>query len=163
MSREFRIIPECNVDTLLVELMGFKRPNHQHGISNVTKEMQEKYQNRLAIGVIDNDKIARHPYYQEFKIIETREHFLFKHSPDTQHFIIVVTPDFEHCMFNISEELGINPKEHGFKNVKQFKKFTRTDDVAENQNVKQFLNRLIQKKNSPIQYLRTWIREKLNE
>lgn len=162
MSRELRIIPECNVETLLMQLMGFGKTNHEHGINNVTKAMEKQYKNRLAIGIVDNDKIAKHPYYQEFNVIETHDHFLFKQRPDTQHFVIVFTPDFEYCIFNIAKELGIDPKKDGFKNVKQFKKFTRTEDVADNERVKIFLNRLIYKKNSPLQYIHTWIRKKLN-
>ena len=55
------LIPECYGDTLLVEILGFKRPNHQtSGIGQVIKVMKEKYSNRLAIGIIDADKKITH-------------------------------------------------------------------------------------------------------
>jgi type II secretory ATPase GspE/PulE/Tfp pilus assembly ATPase PilB-like protein len=37
MSKAGRIIPECEGDTVLVEMLGYKRPNHQYGIHEVLK------------------------------------------------------------------------------------------------------------------------------
>lgn len=161
MSRELRVVPECHADTLLIDLMGFKNPNHQQGINNVAAKISEDYKNRLAIGVIDNDKFRRHKYYDGFEVEKKGEHFIFEYKPETKHFLVVMSPDFEKCMFNIASELNVETDKYGFKTVKQFKRFTKHRNVADNQNVKQFLNTLIQKKNSPLQNMQEWIHEKL--
>jgi len=162
MSRELRVIPECHVDTLLVDLMGFKKPNHQQGINNVAKKMSENYKNRLAIGVIDNDKIRLHKYYEDFAVSENKEHFRFEYKPETKHFAVVISPDFERCMFNIANELNVDPSKYGFKTLKQFKRLTKSTNVADNPKVRGFLESLINKKNSPLKYVQNWITQKLN-
>lgn len=48
------IIPECYVDTNLVETLVCPGGcNHQKGCNQVAKVMQDKFANRLAIGIID--------------------------------------------------------------------------------------------------------------
>jgi hypothetical protein len=55
----FAIIPECYVDTNLVETLvpptgrGY---NHQHGCGTVTKVMKERFADGFAVGIIDKDK-----------------------------------------------------------------------------------------------------------
>ena len=163
MPRELRIIAECHAETLLINLMGFKGPHHEQGINNVARKMSKDYKNKTAIGIIDNDKIRKDAYYKGFEVIERKRHFIFENKADTTHFLVVNSPDLEKCMFNIAEELNVNPKDYGFNSVKHFKKFTKNRNVHLNQNVKQFLNTLIQKKASPLQDVKTWIVEKLNE
>ena len=56
------IIPECYVDTNLVETLVCKAGcNHQKGCNQVAKVMQEKFADRFAVGIIDADK--RKPGY----------------------------------------------------------------------------------------------------
>jgi hypothetical protein len=56
------IIPECYIDTNLVETLVCPAGcNHQKGCNQVAKVMQEKFADRFAIGMIDADK--RRPGY----------------------------------------------------------------------------------------------------
>ena len=67
------IIPECYVDTNLVEtLVCTYGCNHQKGCNQVAKVMQEKFADRFAVGIIDADK--RKPgYLKEFNEIASSE------------------------------------------------------------------------------------------
>jgi len=159
------ILVEGPADRLLISMMGFERPFRvPGGIGGVAKAMKNSYKNRKAIGVVDNDK-AKHPkYFDDFKTEERiGNHFILKYLPNTKHYLILVNPVFEKCIFNIAEKLEVNPEMYGFKSLKQFKNATKDENVHKNQNVKQFLNTLIQKKDSPLKKVKTWIVEKLNE
>ncbi len=61
------IIPECYIDTNLVETLSCRDGcNHQKGCNQVAKIMKEKFADRFAVGIIDADK--RTPgYLREFK------------------------------------------------------------------------------------------------
>lgn len=160
------VLPECHADTLLIRLMGFERPAHKYSIGAVANAMKDGYKNRAAVGVIDNDKGNIPKYFDDFETESKTSNFIFKHLPDKKRFLVVVTPAFESCIFNIAEELRVNPADYGFKSMKQFKNATKDKNVQNNQNVKQFLNTLIQKKgkdkkDSPLQEVKTWIIEKL--
>ena len=51
------IIPECNADTNLVQtLMQMKGANHQKLCGQVTHELQTKFRDKFAVGIIDLDK-----------------------------------------------------------------------------------------------------------
>lgn len=58
MAKNLNIIPECYVDTLLLEtiISNNKEFNHQKGCNTVAKRMKENLNDKFALGVIDNDK-----------------------------------------------------------------------------------------------------------
>ena len=62
------ILVEGPADRLLINMMGFERPFRvPGGIGGVAKAMKNNYKNRIAIGVVDNDK-AKHPkYFDDFE------------------------------------------------------------------------------------------------
>ncbi len=87
------IIPECYLDTMLIETLVFpkKAYNHQKGCHTVAKVMQERFTNTFALGILDNDK-EQVCYLAEFtKIAEQHSVTLFRH-PDKHHYIILYPP-----------------------------------------------------------------------
>jgi len=162
MIDDSSVIPECHADTLLIRLLGFERPTHKEGIGGVANVMKKDYKNRAAVGVVDDDNKTP-TYFKSFEVEKRRNNFIFKYLPHEKHCLLVVTPAFESCIFNIAEELRVNPADYGFKSMKQFKNATKDKNVHNNQNVKQFLNTLIQKKDSPLKEVKTWIIEKLDD
>ena len=54
---ELYIIPECYVDTNLIETLvpTAKGYNHQKGCNNVVKVMKEKLSDKFAVGIVDKD------------------------------------------------------------------------------------------------------------
>lgn len=106
------IIPECYVDTNLVETLVCPAGcNHQKGCNQVAKVMQEKFSNRFAIGMIDADK-RRPSYLNEFKAIASSTHIsLFRH-PKRPHFIILVQPAIEGFILSCASIGNIDLKEY---------------------------------------------------
>ncbi len=70
---DLAIIPECYVDTNLVETLvppEGKGYNHQHGCNTVTKIMKERFADRFAVAIIDKDK-KEVDYLQQCDILLT--------------------------------------------------------------------------------------------
>ena len=161
MSRHLNIIPECHADTLPVEIAGYKNPNHQANNSEVIRVMETSFKNRKAIGLIDNDKVkARN--FDHFAITEKENDLTLLAHPNAYHFLIMVTPAFERWVFNAAQKTGIDPNKYGFKTMKYFKAKSKNINVASDQQFKQFLNAIKQKKNSPFLTLNRWIDKTLN-
>lgn len=50
------LIPECNVDTVFVEALGYKKPNHAPNINDVFKIFAKRKATEKLIGFVDDDK-----------------------------------------------------------------------------------------------------------
>jgi len=125
------IIPECYVDTNLVEtLVCTAGCNHQKGCNQVTKVMQEKFADRFAVGIIDADKKSP-SYLNEFSEIASSEHLkLFRHS-NRPHFIILVHPAADRFILSCAKVAGVNVANYGLSPV--LKEFTvQTKNVMSN-------------------------------
>lgn len=155
------IIPECYADTLLVSLIGFKGANHALGIGEVSRLMQKNYKTRLAIGVIDADK-TQPKYFDKFESIKRVKGLEHKKHPDFNHHIIVVKPAFEKWIFAAANAVDVEPSKYGFKTEKYFKNVSKNVNVSSNDNFKQFINTINQKKSEPTETLKNWIEELLN-
>lgn len=125
------IIPECYIDTNLVEtLVCSGGCNHQKGCNQVAKVMQEKFAERFAVGMIDADK-RRPGYLKEFKEVASSEHIsLFRH--DTRpHFIILIQPAADGFILSCAKRGGIDMKDYELSPV--LKEFTaQTKNVMSN-------------------------------
>jgi len=85
------IMPECYIDTTLVESLLDADVNHKHNCNEVAKEMQKgKYKNEFAVGIIDNDK-RKLSYIEDgfVKIGQTENLTLLKHRNKHQYIIKV--------------------------------------------------------------------------
>lgn len=125
------IIPECYIDTNLVEtLVCTGGCNHQKGCNQVAKVMQEKFANRFVIGIIDADK-RRPGYLSEFCEIAYSEHIkLFRH-PVRSHFIILIHPAADGFILSCAEVANVNMADYGLSS--KLKEFTaQTKNVMSN-------------------------------
>lgn len=102
------IIPECYVDTNLIEsLVNAQGCNHQKGCNQVCKVMKEKFANRFAIGIIDADK--RQPsYLTEFNLIGQIGHISVLGHRSRPHFIILISPAIDQFILDSAAELNID-------------------------------------------------------
>ena len=102
------IIPECYVDTNLIEtLLRAQGCNHQKGCNQVCKVMKEKFVDRFAIGIIDADK--RQPSdIAEFNKIGERGHLQVLKHPARPHFIILISPAIDQFILDSALELNID-------------------------------------------------------
>lgn len=129
------IIPECYVDTNLVEtLVCPSGCNHQKGCNQVAKVMQEKFANRFAVGIIDADK-RRPGYLNEFREIASSQHLkLFRH-PVRPHFIILVHPAIDGFILSCAEVAQVNMTDYELSPV--LKEFTaQAKNVMSNKDVR---------------------------
>lgn len=102
------IIPECYVDTNLVEtLVCYSGCNHQKGCNQVTKVMQEKFADRFAVGIIDADK-RRPGYLNTFKEIASSKHLKLLRHYKRPHFIILVHPAIDGFILSCAESGNID-------------------------------------------------------
>lgn len=125
------IIPECYIDTNLVEtLVCTGGCNHQKGCNQVAKVMQEKFADRFAVGIIDADK-RRPGYLSEFCEIASSEHIkLFRH-PVRSHFIILVHPAADGFILSCAEVANVNMAHYRLSS--KLKEFTaQTKNVMSN-------------------------------
>lgn len=129
------VIPECYIDTNLVEtLVCTAGCNHQKGCNQVAKVMQEKFSDRFAVGIIDADK--RQPsYLNEFSEIASSEHLkIFRHESRT-HFMILVNPAADSFILSCAESAGIDMADYGLSQA--LKTFTaQTKRVTSNKDLR---------------------------
>ena len=55
------IMPECYVDTNLIEYLIGDTVSHQHCCSKVVGTMKGRFADRFAVGIIDEDKVEMAP------------------------------------------------------------------------------------------------------
>lgn len=125
------IIPECYVDTNLVEtLVEATGCNHQKGCNQVVKVMQEKFADRFAIGIIDADK-RRPSYVNDFMEIDKSEHLQLLKHPRRPHYIVLVNPAIDGFILSCAERASVDMANHGLAaDLKSFT--TQTKNVMSN-------------------------------
>ena len=160
MRSSYHILPECYADTLLVSILGFKGANHKSSIGQVAIAMERNYKNQLAIGLVDNDKVQPR-YFKQFEVLKDENDLFLKQNPKNKHYLIVVSPAFEKWTFSAAEAVNIDPAEYGFKSLKYFKAVCKSANVSKNQNVKQFINTIKQKKSPHTETMINWLLELL--
>lgn len=150
------IYTECWADSLLIEMLGFKKPNHQVGINEVIKQLLQTKVNK-AIGIIDDDKKKTSITFKEFKFIEEKESMRLLQYPSSNKHLILLKPAFEKWVFEQAEQKNIDSAEYGFTKLKDFARLSKSMYVNENQKVKQFLNTIHQKQSAGFIQLKQWI------
>lgn len=163
MNIHHQVIPECYADTLLVEVLGFSRPNHQLGIGVVFNEIRKKFEKRRAVGIIDDDK--RKPKDLDlFKFVVEQagiKKLRSSNLPNTT--ILIISPAFENWVFENARSVEVDPGKYGFRSGKDLQKACKRIDVNKDEQVKQLLNALKQKKAPGFECLQAWITEAIGE
>ncbi|MCE6988627.1 hypothetical protein [Dyadobacter sp. CY323] len=153
------VIPECFVDTNLIETISPPRDhyNHQKGCGTVTKVMREKYGNDFAVGIIDKDKVEV-DYLKEFDIVHQDGSLVLHKHPNKNHYIIQICPAMERFIMKCATDSGISLKDfdlpedlNGLRKVS--KKVTSKDDVK----FKLLFKKLVKINNVEVIRLREWI------
>jgi hypothetical protein len=147
------LIPECNVDTVFVEMLGYKNPNHAPDINQVALILNKKKTNEKAIGFIDDDK--KSPlYFKEFKQLDKiGDVKLLKHSK-RNHYLVVVSPAMDNFIYNLGKSLGVKNLPN---TAKEFRLITKKQSIKNNPDFKNLLNTIIQKMPEEIITIKLWI------
>jgi len=132
---DLAVIPECYIDTNLVETLvpPKTRYNHQHGSPTVAKKMKENFPASFALGIIDKDK-KEIDYLAEFDlVVQSGSLLLYKHQK-RPHYFIQISPAMERFILHNAEVTGIDLAEFGLPTDldrlrKQSKLIRSKDDI----------------------------------
>ena len=141
MEKLFNVIPECYIDTNLIEFLLNAKVNHQHSCNNVIKALNDK-KDEFAIGIIDNDK-RKVAYINDCKeIIKTKHLTLFKHKERNQ-YLITIYPAADGFILDCTIEQGIDVSHFGLPiNLKNFLKETKTITSNKDQRFKKLFKEI---------------------
>ena len=124
------VIPECYVDTNLIQYLIQGTVNHQHGCNNVVGKIKNSFHDRFAIGIIDNDKDQVGYLKDCLKIAQTTHLQFFKHKT-LPHYLITVDPATDQFILECANNLGVNPE--NFNLPSELQAFTkRTKKTSSN-------------------------------
>lgn len=157
MIRYPNLVPECNVDTVFVEALGYPGPNHAPSITQVSAILEKKAPHEKAIGFIDNDK-KKPAYLAAFTVVEKLGNVrLLKHATKHQH-LIVVSPAMDRFIFDLCTELGINLVRYGLSSrFGEFMSKTKRESIRNDPKFKNLLNTIQQRNPRQIAKIRSWI------
>lgn len=114
------VMPECYVDTNLIEYLLNAGVNHQHCCSKVVGQLNTTFKDKFAIGIIDKDKVTM-GYINECDVIAATKHLtLLKHRTRCQ-YLITVAPAIDGFILDCAGEQGVDPTIYGIPaTLKQF-------------------------------------------
>ena len=131
MQRENIVVPECYVDTNLMNVLLGKSCNHKKGCATVCKTLDEKLNDQFAIAVIDKDK--REPIsIRQYDIIGVSEHIIVSKHHDRPHYLIQICPAIEVFILSAAKELNISLSDYGLPDeFNELRKKTKTITAKE--------------------------------
>ena len=161
------IIPECFVDTCLINILLEIRNdsvNHGKGNSSVANKMKTTFGDKFAVGIIDGDK-REIEYIKEFELTNQilKGKILLYNHPIKHHYFIQLCPESEDLICNVSRELGIDmEKEYELPNTakglsKLSKNINVKDDIRFVKLFKEIRRRSIEIHYEPIIKLIFWL------
>lgn len=127
-SMDLSVIPECYIDTNLVESLvpPKKGYNHQKGCGTVAKVMREHFGDTFAVGIVDKDK-KELDYLKEFSIITAKGNIELQKHSNRNHFIIRIAPAMEQFLLSNIDLAGINLEDFDLPSeFDKFRKATKT-------------------------------------
>lgn len=111
-NKLLHVMPECFVDTNLIEYLLNAGVNHQHCCSKVVGQLKSTFADKFAIGIIDKDKVQL-GYIQECDVIAQTEHLtLMKHRKRHQ-YLITIAPAVDKFVLDCAEEQMVDVKAFG--------------------------------------------------
>ncbi|PYF74557.1 hypothetical protein B0O44_1032 [Pedobacter nutrimenti] len=157
---DLSIIPECYVDTNLVETLvppskgGY---NHQKGCGTVTSVMKGKFSDSFAVGIIDKDK-KQVDYLNEFNLVHQFENlFLHKHK-DRHHYIIQINPALERFLISGADEVNISLEDYGLPiDMDRLKKISKSVNSKEDPRFKKLIRATLKAGSPAFITLAKWI------
>jgi hypothetical protein len=157
------IVPECYVDTKIAEILGqAKKYNHQHGCGDVANVLKNKFQNNIALGIIDQDenKGPGAKYFLEFEILIEENNLILKKHKSKKQYLILICPEVEKWLLTDSQKVNIDPADDLYKLPGQLTGFvqkTKNQNIDKNEGFKRFIKALVKEKAPSITTLKHWI------
>jgi hypothetical protein len=159
---ELNIVPECEVDTRLVQILAdiTKRPNHQKGHGNIANKMQFDLKDQPALGIIDEDtiKVRKAKYFSEFKLIKTENALVLQKHYQLNHYLIIISPAIEKWLLENAQASGVIPENLGHQ-LSDLTNFTKKKNIHNNQDFYVFIKKMVRQEAAGIITLKTWIKK----
>lgn len=144
--RDLYFIPECYVDTALVEsVLTTDGVNHQKGCFTVSGVMENKFVDSFAVGIVDFDK-RRPAYLNGFVQIASSKHLTLVKHKTNPHYVVFVKPAMDGFVLSCAEELGLKMETFGLPS--DLKAFTRETKTITTQDDKRFKNLFLHLRNA---------------
>jgi hypothetical protein len=157
---DLSIIPECYVDTNLIETLVPPQThyNHQKGCGTVTKVMQERFADRFALGIIDKDK-REVKYLNDFQeVCKSGSLVLHKHKT-RHHYIIQIRPAIERFIIAGAVAVGIVLTDFDLpSDFELLKRESKKTNSKNDTRFKYLFKSLIQKGAPEVLKLESWVR-----
>lgn len=153
------IIPECYVDTNLIETLvptntGY---NHQMGCGTVASKMQGSFADQFALGIIDKDKKELDYMKQFFEIASKGNLRLFKHKT-RHHYMIQICPAIERFLLENVKLAGLSMNDYGLpEDLDRLKKHSKTTRTKNDDKFKSLFKALRRAETPDIMRLTNWV------
>lgn len=120
-NKILHIMPECFVDTNLIEYLLNAGVNHQHCCSKVVGQLNTTFADKFAIGIIDKDKVQL-GYIRECNIIAQTEHLTLMKHRERHQYLITIAPAVDKFVLDCAKRQMVNVENFGLPG--DLKKFT---------------------------------------
>jgi len=157
---DLSIIPECYVDTNLIETIvpPNNRYNHQKGCGTVAKVMKERFRDNFALGIVDKDK-KEIEYLKEFTEIYSKGKLVLHKHLNRNHYIIQIFPAVERFILDAIETTNLDLTQYDLpSSFDAFKKATKTANSKEDRRFKRLFKDLQRAGGTELETLASWIR-----
>lgn len=133
-NKLLHVMPECFVDTNLIEYLLNAGVNHQHCCSKVVGQLKSTFADKFAIGIIDKDKVQL-GYIQECDIIAQTEHLTLMRHRERHQYLITIAPAVDKFVLDCAREQMVDVTAFGLpselmKFTKESKKYLLTQILA---------------------------------
>jgi hypothetical protein len=153
------VIPECYVDTNLIETLvpPQRQYNHQKGCGTVAKIMKERFHDRFALGIIDRDK-TEIDYLKEFREVCSSGSLILHKHLTRHHYIIQISPAIERFIISNAVRAGINLNDFGLpSDFELLKRESKKINSKNDQRFKRLFRSLIQNGAPDLLKLALWV------
>lgn len=150
MKKQLHLLPECYADTLLVNRLIQSFSNHKHSISKVFAALKEAFKDKIALGIIDDDK-KKDKYFYEFKLLADKTHFRYLAHPNGLHYIIAIKGGgIEKLIISCAEEVSFtHPLLEDIELLK-----AKSKSINEDGELRKIINSLIQMQSPTLMEIR---------
>ncbi len=109
----YHIIPECYLDTNLVETIvppqkfkGSQGYNHQHNCNDVVKLIRTRLNDNFAVGIVDRDK-RKLEHTNDYELLVSKNNLELHIRPNRNHYLIFHEP-IEKWILNEAQQVNIS-------------------------------------------------------
>ena len=118
--KKLEVMPECYVDTNLIEYLLDAGVNNQHSCNKVIGQLNSTFSDKFAVGIIDKDKVEQ-GYVQECSVIAQTNHLTLMKHRDRCQFLILIAPAIEGFIIDCAQADGVHIESFGLSpSVKEF-------------------------------------------